>query len=112
MFTNILIGIDGRQGGRDAIAPAQQPAAPDATFTRRHVCAPLLGRGAAAALGLERAEAKRLLEHERATSPHSTHISPSAVHERWAAVCTSPPRSGKPTCSSLDPRGMPSWGAS
>jgi hypothetical protein len=32
-FTNVLVGIDGRQGGRNAIALARQLAAAEATFT-------------------------------------------------------------------------------
>ena len=39
MFRNVLIGIDGRQGGRDAIALARQLAAREATLTLGHVCA-------------------------------------------------------------------------
>jgi nucleotide-binding universal stress UspA family protein len=37
MFDNILIGVDGRGGGRDAIALARRLAAPCATFTLAHV---------------------------------------------------------------------------
>lgn len=65
MFTNVLIGVDGRQGGRDAIALATQLAAPDAMLTLGHVCAPILGPGAVAALPWQRAEAHKLLERER-----------------------------------------------
>jgi len=32
MFDNVLIAIDGRQGGRDAIALAKQLAGPNASF--------------------------------------------------------------------------------
>ena len=65
MFTSILIGVDGRQGGRDAIALARQLAAPAATLTLGHVCAPILGRGAVEALPGQRAEARKLLARER-----------------------------------------------
>jgi nucleotide-binding universal stress UspA family protein len=65
MFTNILIGVDGRQGGRDAIAFAGQLAVREAALTLGHVCTPVLGRGAIEALGWQRAEAQMLLEHER-----------------------------------------------
>jgi len=41
MFGNIVIGVDGRQGGRDAIALARHLASPDASFTLVYVC----GRG-------------------------------------------------------------------
>ena len=65
MFTSVLIGVDGRQGGRDAIALARQLAAPAATLTLGHVCAPILGRGAVEALPGQRAEARKLLARER-----------------------------------------------
>jgi hypothetical protein len=31
MFENVLVGVDGHQGGRDAIALARQLAAPEAS---------------------------------------------------------------------------------
>jgi nucleotide-binding universal stress UspA family protein len=37
MFRNILVGVDGRQGGRDAIALARQLGTPDAAITLAHV---------------------------------------------------------------------------
>jgi nucleotide-binding universal stress UspA family protein len=68
MFSNVLIGVDGRQGGRDAIALARQLAAPRATITFAHVYGAFAGRGAAEALPLERAESQQLLERERETA--------------------------------------------
>lgn len=65
MFTNVLVGVDGRQGGRDAIALARQLASREATLTLGHVCAPILGQGAVEALPWQRAEAHKLLERER-----------------------------------------------
>jgi nucleotide-binding universal stress UspA family protein len=65
MFTNILIGVDGRQGGRDAIALARSLAAPEATFTLAHTYALVLGKGAAQQLPIERAHAHELLGRER-----------------------------------------------
>ena len=65
MFTNVVIGLDGRQGGRDAIALARDLAAPQAIFTLVHVDAPFPGRGAVDAFPLERAESRGLLERER-----------------------------------------------
>jgi nucleotide-binding universal stress UspA family protein len=42
MFDNILIGVDGRAGGRDAIALAKRLAPPSASFTLTHVeCGPI-----------------------------------------------------------------------
>lgn len=37
MFNNIIVGVDGRQGGRDAITLARRLAAPNATITLAHV---------------------------------------------------------------------------
>jgi len=37
MFENVLIGVDGRRGGRDAIALARRLGGPGATFTLAHV---------------------------------------------------------------------------
>src|SRR5690349_11118209 len=36
MFRNVLIGVDGRQGGRDAIALARQLVSPDGRMTLVH----------------------------------------------------------------------------
>lgn len=42
MFDNVLIGVDGRAGGRDAIALAGRLSAPSASFTLAHVeCGPI-----------------------------------------------------------------------
>ena len=65
MFTNVLIGVDGRQGGRDAIALARELAAPDAALTLAHVCEPFPGRGAGEMLRIERAGSQEMLERER-----------------------------------------------
>jgi hypothetical protein len=37
MFTNVPVGVDGRQGGRDAIALAGRLASPHATITLANV---------------------------------------------------------------------------
>ena len=37
MFKNVLVGVDGRAGGRDAIALASQLANPDGKLTLAHV---------------------------------------------------------------------------
>lgn len=65
MFDNVLIGVDGRQGGRDAVALARELAAPDAKFTLAHVFDMLPGRGAVQALPIQRSESQQLLERER-----------------------------------------------
>jgi nucleotide-binding universal stress UspA family protein len=74
MFINVLIGVDGRQGGRDAIALARQLAAREAALTLGHVCTPILGRGAVEALEWQRAEAQKLLEHERKLAAVDAHL--------------------------------------
>jgi nucleotide-binding universal stress UspA family protein len=74
MFTNVLIGVDGRQGGRDAIALARQLAAREAALTLGNVCTPILGRGAVGALEWQRAEAQTLLEHERKLAAVDAHL--------------------------------------
>lgn len=48
MFDRILIGVDGRDGGRDAIALATQFAEPEAEFVLAHVCGTRLVPGRAA----------------------------------------------------------------
>jgi nucleotide-binding universal stress UspA family protein len=65
LFRNILIGVDGRQGGRDAIALGGQLAAPGATLTLAHVYHAPLGVAAAEALPAERVGSQQLLERER-----------------------------------------------
>ena len=74
MFTNVLIGVDGREGGRDAIQLGRQLAAPGAPLTLGHVCTPILGRGAVEALPWQRAEAQRLLEHELELAALDAHL--------------------------------------
>jgi len=67
MFGRVLVGVDGRHGGRDAIALARQLAAPDASITLAHVYGPDLVVGGASSLsvGAGRAPAEALLEQER-----------------------------------------------
>jgi nucleotide-binding universal stress UspA family protein len=71
MYANVLIGIEGGAGGRDAVALARHLAAPGATMTLAHVHRGLLRPSAAVTLGpaAEEAEASaRLLEFERDAS--------------------------------------------
>ncbi len=69
MFKNVLIGIDGRQGGRDAIHLARQLADPDAHFTLVNVYGAGLmpGRGAALLLAGELRISQTMLLLERDT---------------------------------------------
>lgn len=66
MFRQVLVGVDGRDGGRDAIAFARQLAARGAVITLAHIHSEdlLFGSGSLAMIS-ERAEAEAMLERER-----------------------------------------------
>jgi nucleotide-binding universal stress UspA family protein len=68
VFKNVLVGVDGRPGGRDAIALAKQLAHPGARITLVHLDGVhlLLGGVAALVLAAERDESEHLLAQERA----------------------------------------------
>ncbi len=82
MFSNVLIGIDGRQGGRDAIQVARRLAEPGARFTLVNVYGAGLmpGRGAALLLAEELRLAEVTLERERDESGIAAAIEPCADH--------------------------------
>lgn len=61
MFEKILIGVDGLQGGRDAIALAVRLAAPEAELTLAHIEAAPVG----AVTRLDRTRSEGLLRQER-----------------------------------------------
>jgi nucleotide-binding universal stress UspA family protein len=67
MFTNVLVGVDGRQGGRDAIALAHRLAPPHAIITLAHVYGSgwLLPRGIEVTAGLQREDSERMLKRQR-----------------------------------------------
>ncbi len=67
MFTEVVVGVDGRQGGRDAVALAQQLALPDGqtTLVRVHGGNAVLRTGAALALAGGRQRSEELLAFER-----------------------------------------------
>lgn len=69
MFDNVAVGMDGRSGGRDAIALAKQLAAPDARVTLAHVYGSegMLSRGGGIVFTAARKYAEQMLEHERET---------------------------------------------
>ncbi len=71
MFSNVLVGVDGASGGRDAIAFAARVAAPDRRFAlvhvragSRHALRAAGGRGA----GLDEEGSQELLAQERSTA--------------------------------------------
>jgi nucleotide-binding universal stress UspA family protein len=70
VFDNVVIGVDGRSGGRAAVALAGQLAAPGARITFGHVYAGggMVGRGARLGVVLERQAAEREIADERAVS--------------------------------------------
>ncbi len=65
MFDNVLIGVDGRQGGRDAIALAKQLAAPGADLALAHVYDWPVWRNNAFASLIELDQASKILIAER-----------------------------------------------
>lgn len=70
MFRNIVIGLDGREGGHRGIALARQLAAEDAEITLANVYGirTIPGRGASIALTWESEASQALLERERASA--------------------------------------------
>jgi nucleotide-binding universal stress UspA family protein len=70
MFERIVVGVDGHEGGRDAVALARLLVAPGGTLTLAHVVAG--DRGAPEASGAERARA--LLESVRGDTGVEAHL--------------------------------------
>jgi len=68
MFSNVLIGVDGRQGGRDAVALANQLAAAGADLTLCHVQDWPVWRDNAVASAIEFDQSLSLLTTERQAS--------------------------------------------
>lgn len=65
MFNDVLIGVDGRQGGRDAIALANKLAAPGASLALVHVYAPVWKWDPGSETDFAHDEGDRLLRSER-----------------------------------------------
>jgi nucleotide-binding universal stress UspA family protein len=82
MFRRVLVGVDGRPGGRDAIALARQLAAPDGVVTLAHVYGQdlLIGRGGSLTVITERASAEVLLEQERDCASIDAQLVASCAH--------------------------------
>jgi nucleotide-binding universal stress UspA family protein len=81
MFDNVVVGVDGRSGGRDAVALAMQLAAGDARITLAHVCGGTVmgGRASALAVPLEREASEQLLA--RAAADAGVHAGTEVVYE-------------------------------
>jgi nucleotide-binding universal stress UspA family protein len=67
MFEQVLVGVDGHPGGRDAIALARQLAAPGARtlLANMYGGGGMLGRGGGLAIAAERSDAQSMLTRER-----------------------------------------------
>jgi nucleotide-binding universal stress UspA family protein len=77
MFKNVLVGVDGRPNGRDAIALASRLTAPDAKLTLAHVHSGELHPSHAITPGLvkeEREASEKLLEEARAAAEVSAEL--------------------------------------
>jgi nucleotide-binding universal stress UspA family protein len=70
VFDNVVIGVDGRSGGRAAVALAAQLAAPGAriTFGHVYVSGGIADRGGGLVVLLERQAAERVIAEELAAS--------------------------------------------
>jgi nucleotide-binding universal stress UspA family protein len=68
VFDKVVIGVDGRSGGRAAVALAGQLAAPGAriTFGHVYVSGGIVGRGGGLGVVMERPAAERAIAEERA----------------------------------------------
>jgi nucleotide-binding universal stress UspA family protein len=77
MFKNVIVGVDGRPGGRDAIALASRLTDPDGKLTLAHVHSGELHPSHAVTPGLvreEREASAELLERERAATDVSAEL--------------------------------------
>ena len=77
MFRNVLVGVDGKPNGRDAVALASELVDPDGKLTLAHVHSGGLRPSHAISPGLvreERDDSERLLEAERAAAGVSAEL--------------------------------------
>jgi nucleotide-binding universal stress UspA family protein len=75
MFRQVIVGVDGRPAGRDAIALARVLVAPDGRLTLVHVHHGKLASGGAAGAPAE--DAQRLLERERVMTAIDAELAPT-----------------------------------
>jgi len=80
VFGHVLVGVDGAQGGRDAIALATQLADEGATTSLVHVFGAGLmpGKGTALLLSVELEQSRELLERERRAAAPAADLIPCA----------------------------------
>ncbi|HXW59438.1 MAG TPA: universal stress protein [Solirubrobacteraceae bacterium] len=77
MFKNLLVGVDGRQGGRDAVALAKQLSDAQSTVTLAHVHNRKIRPSHAVTPGIvdeDREASSKLLEDERAAAEIDAHL--------------------------------------
>jgi nucleotide-binding universal stress UspA family protein len=77
MFTNVMVGVDGRQGGRDAIQLAKQLVAPNGAITLVH----FFGEGTG-----PRAQAARAVNHGRSRAMLAAESAAALLNARLLAL--------------------------
>jgi len=101
MFTNVIVGVDAGEGGRDAIALATQLVDSGGRLTLAHAYpdeAPMTGRSAAADEA-NRTRALDLLERAREQAGIDAQLR-TIRRSRLVTGCTSSRRTRRPTCLS------------
>ncbi len=114
MFSEVIVGVDDRSGGRDAIPLATTLLASGGRLTLARVITsdPSFYRGVGAAVAeAERAEALELLETERVRAG-SRRGCAAGGGRRWDAGCTRSQKTSAVTFSSLARRPGAGWVAS
>jgi hypothetical protein len=97
MFRHVIVGVDGRPTGRDAVALARLLVGPAGRLTLTHVHAGELlpGRGSSLAFdAAERDDSRRMLEREREATSVDAEL---ALRPRSVVACITSPRSKTPT---------------
>ena len=98
MFENVIVGLDGRQGGRDAIALAGRLAALGATVTFAHVYGvPVSASVRPLVLRVEMEAAERLLAQEIDRASFRPSQRRSTTY-RSGMGCTASPNRPQPIC--------------
>jgi len=86
-FSEVIVGVDGRQGGRDAVALARQLAAPGTRITLAHVHNTDWGQGKANGIGVP-------LSLERAESLLDSELRRAGIVADTVAIAATPPARG------------------